>query len=503
MVNGQWSIRKAFTIPADYYPSRLQYYNFTDSQGVNVGSKILSFNFLKISDAKSIKKGVLETFSISLIFLILSLITMYPAPMHWNTQMAGGSWDTGQNLWNFWWIEKSIDHGNFFPFFTDMIYYPQGVGLSFHTLQLLNGYEAVALHKIFDVSLPGAYNDILLLSSVTAGLTSYLLTKHFSHNTLSSILASIVVVFSPIHISRMHFGHLEIFSGLQFIPLIALFAILVIEKEKWYFALLTGLALALTGWQSLHLALGAAFFTFLFFASFGYKKYRRAFGYLLITIGVTFVLMLPLIIPMLHDLRDFQSQTSLQSASSTDLLNLIIPDQSVSAFWRFILGNIFHKPFVDYFQVHSQNTAFLGIGVIILTIFSVIFISFKKLWQWWLIAVIFIVLSLGPYLIIKGHTLFPLPYLYISKIPFLGFGRVPARWMVFPIICLGVAIGCLGAAFAKRGLVHQGILLLCGILIFLESLAIPIKLDDRLENAPVYYEKLAQTTSWGGVLDIP
>jgi hypothetical protein len=53
--------------------------------------------------------------------------------------------DDFSNLWNIWWVRRS-------PFWTDMLFFPEGVPLALHTLSLANSVPGALLS--YAVSLP-------------------------------------------------------------------------------------------------------------------------------------------------------------------------------------------------------------------------------------------------------------------------------------------------------------------------------------------------------------
>jgi hypothetical protein len=88
--------------------------------------------------------------------------------------------DRDQNLWNLWWVSQAITSLHD-PYHTNLLYYPNGVSLYFHTLQPFNGLLATPLIPIFGLIV--TYNLIVVISFVLTGYGSYLLVKHILSGT--------------------------------------------------------------------------------------------------------------------------------------------------------------------------------------------------------------------------------------------------------------------------------------------------------------------------------
>jgi hypothetical protein len=91
------------------------------------------------------------------------------------------------------------------------------------------------------------------------------------------------------------------------------------------------------------------------------------------------------------------------------------------------------------------------------------------------------------------------------KIPIIGIGREPGRWALFMALALSVLIGFLLTFLNQKHPRWQPWLIGIGLLVYIELIAIPVKLDDRLVTMPKFYRRLAQQTSSqsGAILDVP
>jgi hypothetical protein len=439
------------------------------------------------------------------------MIALGAAISHWNTQMIGGSWDSGLTIWNFWWVDKSIQAGNFLPYYTKMLYFPQGVSLAYHNLALFNAYQGTLFHHLLNLSLPSAYNTVAVIAFLISALGMYALVKHLTRSPLAAFIAGIIFAFAPVHVSRLHFGHLEIFTGAQFIPLVALSIIRLTETHQWRYLIIGSFLIALIGWQSLDIARGTFLFASILLLLFGYQQNSKRWV-MIQWLGMFFIVcivMLPVAYPLVRDFAAFKDQvdqTAASIANSPDLINFFLPDRSISAFWRIVLGRFSSQPLTDFYQINGQRTVYLGLSVILLSIYSAIIVPFRQFKFWWVIAGIFFSLSLGPVLQVNGiRILSYMPYALLSNLPIIGLGREPARFGIFLMLVLGVLVGYGVTRVSQNSLRNM---LLCAFIIpviYIEFVATPVKMDDRLDNIPSYYREISQMsgTLSGGILDVP
>jgi hypothetical protein len=441
------------------------------------------------------------------IYSLLSLIAVSPATKYWNTQMIGRAPDVEQNVWNFWWIERSVRQGYLFPFHTDLLYYPRGVSLAYHTLDLYNGYGSLFLRNLLRISFPSSYNTLVVIACLIGTMSAYLLVKSITGSEIAGFIAGIIYVYSPFTMSRLHFGQLGLFTSMQYIPLVLFFVLKGVRTSNWRYPLIAGIFTAIIGWQSINMGGETILFALFLLLIFGYRGLTKVeLGkHLAILILVTGLLILPSAYPMIRDYSDFKDQMNWSvSASSNDLLTFILPDSSISALWRSIFSKISNQPLTDYYQINGQRTSYIGLGVIILSALSIIVIPVKNLWRWWLVAGLSLLLCTGPVIYFKGQVLMPnLLYTLMSKIPFMSLAREPSRWGVFLIIALSVIIGYFCSAVASQSYYSKGILLVCGLLIYIEFLATPVILNDGLNTISPFYQKLAQTQLSGGIMEVP
>jgi hypothetical protein len=140
-----------------------------------------------------------------------------------------------------------------------------------------------------------------------------------------------------------------------------------------------------------------------------------------------------------------------------------------------------------------------------------VIIAYRKKRQvvfWAIIACLFIIMSLGPWLRIFGRDVVWFPYNLLQSIPFVKGTLQPARFIIIAMLALGIL-----SAYAVQRLFekvsHQGrsknvaiiMTVLLMILVSAEFITIPINLLDL--TPPAFYQKMAQDQDRYTVFDLP
>jgi hypothetical protein len=155
-------------------------------------------------------------------YLLLTLALTYPLATYFTRAIPGDGFDGWQNYWNLWWVKVALLEQHTSPFFTDLLYHPTGVGLLFHTLNPFNGLLALLLQLAFGLFV--AYNAIVLLSFVLAGLGAYLLARQGlgpGSSRFAAFTSGAIFAFAPVHFAHL-LGHMQVIS-LEWIPFFALY----------------------------------------------------------------------------------------------------------------------------------------------------------------------------------------------------------------------------------------------------------------------------------------
>jgi hypothetical protein len=158
---------------------------------------------------------------------------------HFSTDFFFGGVDGYQNVWNLWWVDKSVRELHTLPWYTTFLHYPTGTTLVGHTLNPFNGLLAIGLLRV--LSLVQTYNAIVVFSFVTGGVTAFWLCRKVTGSFGGSLLGGAIFTFSSFHFMHAD-GHLQL-TALEWIPLFLLCWIRFCEQRTWGRAIAAALVL--------------------------------------------------------------------------------------------------------------------------------------------------------------------------------------------------------------------------------------------------------------------
>ena len=182
-------------------------------------------------------------------YLALSLIVMAPVLPVFTTALPGGpiaNVDGWQNVWNLWWVHRAVMSATN-PFFTPLLFYPQGVDLTLQTLNISNGILFLPITALAGPI--AAYNAAVITALTLSGIGGYALALRVSGDRLAAFVGGAVFTFSPFHLTKVWDGQLELIA-LQWVALYAFFLLRAVEEGQRRDALIAGVLLALIGYTS-------------------------------------------------------------------------------------------------------------------------------------------------------------------------------------------------------------------------------------------------------------
>ncbi len=455
-------------------------------------------------------------------YILVSLIATWPLITHMQGWVPGfGDW--GQNMWALWWTRQSLLTLAQSPFFTNYLFYPAGVTLLFHPLDVSDGLLALPLYGLFggDVT----YNIMILLSFVLGGWGTYLLALYLTGNRPASFIAGLIFVLSPYHFLRIDLGHLNL-STLQWIPFYILFlfkfvqtgskraAVLAIfflaftALNSWYYVIYCGLlSLAIIFWPvEKRLAVSGEP---LAVTPYALRLTATRLWRVFVVLMASIVILLPLLLPMFRLL----GSTTLIGAHeplrhSVDLFSFWVPGPpSTWATW-------FEDVWISYAAQNREpgGSAYLGYTVLVLGFIGLLGRRWRWQMVWWLVVALgFALLSLGPQLQIDGRLLgLTLPYQWLANIiPIFSITGIPGRFVVMTSLALAMmaayGLATLTGWLQQRSsfITQHSTLLIyvaVGVLITLEYLSIPLRLTPT--KLTDFYDIVATERESYSMLDI-
>jgi hypothetical protein len=413
--------------------------------------------------------------SLAMFVGIFMLYTVATAGFFWqwipslHLALIGPPEDNMQDFWNTYYAVVASHPDGFF--FTNLIRFPEGTFLYYHSFAYPMVFAIGVLSKFFGTDLPTLVhlqNLGLLFSFPLAAAGAFYLVRHLTGNALGALVGGAVFAFNPSHVEHvMHHAHV---SSIEFIPFFVLTYLLALERRSifWLGWAIAFYALStLSCWYYLfYIAYFIAFHTF-----YVATRHRtlpsgwNLFSPLACLVGVV-VLLSPLLLPMVR--VAMISASVYETGSDTYVADLAayvafpkfhILSTLANGIYRRLTGNVW------------EATVYLGL--VNLAVIALLCLVAKKNDKQLLLyalsgMVLFCVFASGDWLHLLGHKTIPMPDLVLSKLPFFRNVRTPSRAIVFVYLFLAIIIGhavALAWRHRHRSVVRWGISLATALII--------------------------------------
>jgi len=222
------------------------------------------------------------------------------------------------------------------------------------------------------------------------------------------------------------------------------------------------------------------------------------FTRLFVVFIVFFLVFSPILINLISHKEDYGYRGLRPVSQYPELQDLILPS-GISTINSLTLKRSFKL----------ARAASIGIIVFLLSLWSII--SYKRnrhVVFWAIIAFLFIVMSLGPWLRLFGRDVVWLPYNLLQSIPFVKGTLQPARFIIMAMLALGIlsayAVHRIYEKMNSHGSSKKKAIILTVILMVLisaEFITVPVNLLDL--TPPAFYQKMAQDQERYTVFDLP
>lgn len=368
------------------------------------------------------------------VYFIVFVVYTWPWLSQFNSRFYADDADGLQNVWNIWWVDRSVTRLHQSPFHTTLLHYPYGTTLVGQTLNPFNGFSAIPLFRILSVT--QTFNTLVVFSFVAAGVTAFLLCFELSNRYAASIVGGFVFTFSAYHLASAT-GLMQLVS-LEWIPLFLLLWWRLLTRPRYTTAGWAALAILLVLWSDyyyfLYSVTAAVLIAIYLFAT----RVAHASRPLLVFAALFLALCGPLPLQLLrYNQHDALLGAHNPQTFSADLGTTVIDGGR----WRFAALTDWYWRHIGGFS--SGTTVYLG--VVVLGVFVVAAMKRRRLHRdalfWLMLAAVFWMLSLGPRLIVEGHRYehIPLPYALVARVvPPLRLGGTPYRLTV--VVTIAAAI---------------------------------------------------------------
>ncbi len=450
---------------------------------------------------KNFLRRSIPPFLLIIFYFALACLLTWPLIQQLSTSLPAGT-DTLLHYWNSWWVWQALSSGES-PYFTPYLFHPNGLSMVYNNFALLHILGFGLLRPLLQAVT--AYNLVYLINLALCGLAAFWLAKTLTRDNRAAFVAGIIYQAWPHRLTQP--AHPNLMSSWP-IPLFLLFLYRTTQTKRWRDAILTGLTFALIGymrWQLLIPAvlMGAIFLLFLLWG----KWNKQVVGRLLVAALIGTITLLPPILLFVSAWQETPTEFILEGEElrmQTDLAAYLTPPADHSLF-----GHLTTPLYASYYPDRGSRSGFspyLGVIAVVLAIIGIFKSPRRQILPWLLMAILLMLLALGPTLRVLGmqFTAVPMPYSLAGEFFIVRLLREPDRFNMFLALptALLAAYGLLALhqyAWWQR---HQNLLVAgLSVLIIVDYLVIPFPLQ-ATAVAPIFSE-LAQVPDELALVNIP
>ncbi len=343
--------------------------------------------------------------------------------------------DCGQMIWNLWSVCESITHGHN-PYATNLVYFPHGANLGFHTLAA-GFFPITAIVKLLVAGGPMypiyAYRVIILLSFTLILFFSFQFLRHAGFSLSASAISATGYAFCDFYIE--HAIHLNHIAGF-FIPLTALCLLRSYQRPTrlrvLLFAGVAAVSVYFTEFSVYILLAILVFLTVMFITvPTERRKLLEASGAIqprwFIEAGLLFVVITGPFLFNIYGLNTLKPKPFELSLYSANLAGFFVPDPRQAPLY----GEVFRGLWSHITAGMGEPGVFVGFPFLVFSILALINFRTRLVLLTAASAAVFFLLSLGPSLkVFELDSAFPMPYSILARIPPFDIGRTPVRFIV-------------------------------------------------------------------------
>ena len=416
-----------------------------------------------------------------LLYTALAIVATWPLATFFTHGLIGNdkAVDSYQHTWHQWWVAEALTHGKS-PFFTNLLYYPEGIDLFWQTLGFTQGLVAMPL--TLTLGAIAGVNFTVLSSFVIGGYATFLLAKRLSESVAGALVAGSIYVLSPYHLQKMSEGSIEL-TSIHWLPVYVLALYVLLERPTWWKALLAGAALLWVSLGAWYYGLFAVMFTgcmsFVWALGSGMSgksgeservgkwesgrsqqnsklniqnsKLSSLFNIQRSTFnikhsvqrflwGLTPLLIWVLVLaPRISSVNQSIDQSSwdmrqAQVEHSADLIDFFLPSP-LNPVWGPAIRDWRTARYPDLLTYWNVSLGLVGLLLALIGMAT----SWRKTWRWGLLLLATMLLAMGPMLRLAGQqTDIPLPFALIQGLPGIRIGQRPSHMAVLASLMIAV-----------------------------------------------------------------
>jgi hypothetical protein len=417
--------------------------------------------------------------------MLLALVVTLPMPLHLGERIIAnepGEVDGYLGIWNIWWAAQALQRWQD-PYFTPLLFWPQGLDLFWQTLSLPQGLLALPFTLTLG-PLP-AYNLLILLSFVLGGYFAFLFIRyalrgqgtgdggqgggqegewgreipapHASRLTphdLGALIGGAVYAFAPFHMQKVLDAQLEV-ASVQWLPLWALATLVLLERRRWPWAILSGLLLLWVGLGTWYYGLFALMASAVMAGLWAIRECRmqgsghfhiphsafridlRSLLWGLAPIGIWFVIMGPRLLSLAQTGDTLLGDARVEQQDAiADLISFWLPNPN-HPLWGQAVTNA-------YTAMHPNeilwNVAFGLVGTALALVG--VAAAWRSQWRWLALGAFAAAMALGAEIVVAGwHTGVPGPYALIRDLPGVRSSHRPNHFVLISILTTALFAG--------------------------------------------------------------
>jgi len=472
-------------------------------------------SYVKAAIAWFVSYRARDVIVVAVLYFILTIAMTYPLILFFDKGVVGfrGAGDAEYFLWYMWWMKYALVDLHTNPGVSSYLMYPNSLNLVAGDSPM-NALISVFLQPI--LGLPGSYNALFMFGFIGSGLGVYMLLRYLGCSARASFLAGTVFAFAPYHFAHGLGGHFGLAST-EWLPFFALFSIRAIRERKSRFFVLAPAAYFMAAYTASYYAVYLALFFTLILVLNWRRVSQKPFLVKLAKIGVPTSLIFA--VPILLLMSDAISRHSLTSVVpspiesifySADLVGFFIPSERNPFLGRYASSLASH-----FTGNGAEYTTSFGYTALFLAAYGMVKARrARDVASWGIVALTFLVMSLGPVLHILGRTTFtsfnvtiPLPYIvFYELLSPVRLTRVPARLSIIAMLAISVLAG-FGLEYLlqrvrvlkKPSLTNVLVVMFLGLILVESAASIYVHTNPI---SPFYYE-LAKEKGDFPVLDLP